>query len=119
MTGRCASLTVTFTVCAEHDQQHTLRIVLMAFCANGKQDLVQVSNFQLAADPLNLGTPWPHLPSVCREDKGLPDGLRDVDFSAGHQQRVVAVACEDGSCSLWDWERGLQLLKLALPEGQH
>ena len=49
----------------------------------------------------------------------MPDGLRDVDFSGGHQQRVVAVTCEDGSCSLWDWERGLQLLKLALPEGGH
>jgi hypothetical protein len=54
---------------------------------------------------------------MCRGSKGLPDGLRDVDFSGGHQHRVVAATCEDGSCSLWDWERGLQLLKLALPEG--
>ena len=56
---------------------------------------------------------------MCRGSKGLPDGLRAVDFSGGHQQRVVAATCEDGSCSLWDWERGLQLLKLALPEGGH
>jgi hypothetical protein len=56
---------------------------------------------------------------MCRGSKGLPDGWRDVDFSGGHQQRVVAVTCEDGSCSLWDWERGLQLLRLALPEGGH
>ena len=45
-----------------------------------------------------------------------------MDFSAGHQQQVLAVVCEDGSCALWQWEKALRLSSLecppsALPEG--
>mmetsp|Transcript_10317 Transcript_10317/g.31048 ORF Transcript_10317/g.31048 Transcript_10317/m.31048 type:complete len:383 (-) Transcript_10317:443-1591(-) len=47
---------------------------------------------------------------------GLKDGVRDMDFSAAHQNRVLAIACEDGSCGLWDWEKGSLLLPLQLPE---
>ena len=50
-------------------------------------------------------------------ERGLPDGIKDLDFSGAHQQRVLAVACEEGSATLWDWEHAARLIKLELPEG--
>ena len=52
-----------------------------------------------------------------RGERGLPDGVRDVDFSAGHHNRVLCTTCEDGSCVLWEWEKGEQITRLALPAG--
>ena len=50
-----------------------------------------------------------------RGDDVLPGGVRDMDFSAGHQQQVLAVVCEDGSCALWQWEKVLRLSSLECP----
>lgn len=62
---------------------------------------------------------WPsaHLKGHLDRSHGLHQVLRDVDFSAGHLNRVIVMACEDGSCSLWDWANATSLLTLQLPTG--
>jgi WD40 repeat protein len=54
---------------------------------------------------------------VCRGDRGLKDSVRDVDFSPAHHHRVLVTTGEDGSCILWEWQSGEQILRLALPGG--
>lgn len=55
--------------------------------------------------------------ALCRGEEALPGGVRDLDFSPGHQQQVLAVACEDGSCTLWQWEKAQRLAPLECPTG--
>eukprot|EP00884_Botryococcus_braunii_P014330 jgi/Botrbrau1/22899/Bobra.0065s0052.2 len=48
-------------------------------------------------------------------ETALREAARDVDFSPAHSNQVLAVTCEDGSCSLWEWERGVCITRLELP----
>ena len=52
-----------------------------------------------------------------RDETGLRDAVRDVDFSPAHKDKVLAATCEDGSCTLWAWEKQLQIASLDLPQG--
>lgn len=53
-----------------------------------------------------------------RGQNGLRDAVKDLDFSPAHKDKVLAATCEDGSCTLWAWERQLQIAVLDLPQGQ-
>ena len=53
----------------------------------------------------------------CRGEHGLREAVRDLDFSRAHKDCVLAVCCDDGSCSLWDTQTGSQLSRLELPQG--
>lgn len=53
-----------------------------------------------------------------RGQNGLKDPVKDLDFSPAHKDKVLAATCEDGSCSLWAWERQLQIATLDLPPGE-
>ncbi|KAG1651597.1 hypothetical protein FOA52_006949 [Chlamydomonas sp. UWO 241] len=56
-------------------------------------------------------------------DKKLSDAVRDLDFSpqlpatasgpALPAGRVLGLTVDDGTCELWDWERGVVLVRLA------
>lgn len=62
---------------------------------------------------------WPSLVSkatIRRRKDGLSDAVRDVDFSRAHaNSAVIAVTCEDGSCSLWSWSGSTHVGDLELP----
>lgn len=62
---------------------------------------------------------WPslvHKASIRREKHGLTDAVRDIDFSRSHAKNaVIAVTCEDGSCSMWLWSEPLCVENLQLP----
>lgn len=60
---------------------------------------------------------WASAHPKARLDDGILKGLRDIDFSAAHLNRVLVMACEDGSCSLWDWANAALLVSLQLPQG--
>ena len=53
----------------------------------------------------------------CRDQRGMRDALRDVDFSPAHRSRILAATAEDGTCALWHWERGEQVAVMELPPG--
>ncbi|CAL8464126.1 g3661 [Coccomyxa elongata] len=55
--------------------------------------------------------------SDMRGQNGLKDAVKDLDFSPAHKDKVLVATCEDGSCSLWAWERQLQIATLDLPQG--
>ncbi|KAL3133969.1 hypothetical protein ABBQ32_008413 [Trebouxia sp. C0010 RCD-2024] len=62
---------------------------------------------------------WPsllHKASIRKEKHALTDAVRDIDFSRGHANNaVIAVACEDGTCSLWLWAQAVCVDSLQLP----
>lgn len=84
----------------------------LAFSSNGRllaiglQDAVQILE-------------WPnlkHVGSIRQEKQGLTDAVRDIDFSRAHaHNKVIAVTCEDGTCSLWIWSEQMCVENLVLP----
>ena len=52
-----------------------------------------------------------------RDQRGMRDALRDVDFSPAHRNRILAATAEDGTGALWHWERGQPVASLELPPG--
>ncbi|KAK9868382.1 hypothetical protein WJX84_002942 [Apatococcus fuscideae] len=60
---------------------------------------------------------WPSLRCLLhlKDQRGMRDALRDVDFSPAHRSRILAATAEDGTCALWHWERGEQVAVMELP----
>ncbi|KAK9844529.1 hypothetical protein WJX74_003654 [Apatococcus lobatus] len=60
---------------------------------------------------------WPSLRCLLhlKDQRGMRDALRDVDFSPAHRNRILAATAEDGTGALWHWERGQPVASLELP----
>ncbi|KAK9808182.1 hypothetical protein WJX73_005830 [Symbiochloris irregularis] len=60
---------------------------------------------------------WPSLRTKwdLRNEFGLKDALRDIDFSPGHKDKVLVTTCEDGTCTLWQTDTGMRITSLSLP----
>lgn len=51
-------------------------------------------------------------------DVKLRDTVQDLDFLPSSKSPVVVAACQDGSCEMWDLQKGKVIVRMERPKGQ-